>query len=129
MFFIVCPSFVFSHTQIIIKGIEHEEGFIDVKLYLNKDTFLQGDKAAESVRKIPTKGQTIIPLSNIHEGRIVVVVYHDENGDGKLNTGLFWVPKEGYAFSNNYIPKGPPSFKKAAIDLIHGEPVVIELNY
>ena len=30
---------------------------------------------------------------------------------------------------NNYQPKGPPSFEKAAIILVHGEPVVIELNY
>jgi uncharacterized protein (DUF2141 family) len=46
-----------------------------------------------------------------------------------LKTGLFWRPKEGFAFSNNYNPKGPPKFKKAAIMLEHGVPVEIELNY
>ena len=57
------------------------------------------------------------------------IVYHDEDGNGELKTGLFWRPKEGFAFSNNYSPKGRPKFKKAAIELIHGEPIVIELNY
>ena len=53
----------------------------------------------------------------------------DEDGDGELKTGLFWRPKEGFAFSNSYSPKGPPKFKKAAIILEHGVPVEIELNY
>ena len=71
----------------------------------------------------------VVPLSKIHEGQIAIVVYHDEDGDGKLKTGFFWRPKEGFAFSNNYQPKGPPKFSKAAINLVHGEPVFIELNY
>ena len=71
----------------------------------------------------------VVPFTKIHEGKIAIVAYHDEDGDGELKTGLFWRPKEGFAFSNNYQPKGPPKFSKAAIDLIHGEPVYIELNY
>ena len=113
----------------IITGVEHTEGYIDVKIYIDKDSFLDEENAYETVRKMPSKGETIIPLSKIHEGKIAIVVYHDENGDGELNTGLFWRPKEGYAFSNNYAPKGPPSFDKASIILIHGEPVSIKLNY
>ena len=44
--------------------------------------------SAASVRKIPSKNETVVPLSNIHEGKFAIVVYHDENNDGKLNTGL-----------------------------------------
>ena len=100
-----------------------------VIVYLNKDNFLNEELATESIRKKPTKGETIISLSKLHEGKIAIVIYHDENNDKKLNTGLFWRPKEGFAFSNNYTPKGPPKFKKAIIKLIHGEPITIKLNY
>ena len=120
---------IYGHGTIIIQGVEHEKGEIDVKIYMDKKSFLKEDLAAESIRKKPTKGETIIPLTKIHEGRIAIVVYHDEDDNGELKTGLFWRPKEGFAFSNNYIPKGPPNFKKASIELIHGEPVTIELNY
>ena len=120
---------IYGHGTIIIQGVEHEKGEIDVKIYMDKKSFLKEDLAAESIRKKPTKGETIIPLTKIHEGRIAIVVYHDEDGNGELKTGLFWRPKEGFAFSNNYTPKGPPNFKKASIELIHGEPVSIELNY
>ncbi|HIA60882.1 MAG TPA: DUF2141 domain-containing protein, partial [Pelagibacterales bacterium] len=95
----------------------------------NKESFLKEELAVESIRKKPTKGKTVIPLSKVHEGQIAIVVYHDEDGNGELKTGLLWRPKEGFAFSNNYTPKGPPKFMKAAIELFHGEPVVIELNY
>ena len=122
-------SVVLSHGTVIITNVEHDDGYIDVKIYDSKDSFLKEDEAVEAVRKRAKKGRVEVPLSKIHKGEIVVVVFHDEDGDGKLKTGLFWRPKEGFAFSNNYTPKGPPKFKKAAIMLEHGVPVEIELNY
>jgi len=122
-------SVVLSHGTVIIPNVEHNKGFIDVKIYDSKDSFLKEDQAIEVVKKKVNKGKVIVPLSKIHEGQIAIVVYHDEDGDGELKTGLFWRPKEGFAFSNNYNPKGPPKFKKAAIMLEHGVPVEIELNY
>ena len=119
----------YAHGTIIFPNVEHGDGFIDVKIYDSKESFLDESLAIESVRKRVKKGEVVVPLSKIHEGKIAIVAYHDEDSDGKLKTGLFWRPKEGFAFSNNYQPKGPPSFEKAAIVLVHGEPVVIELNY
>ena len=122
-------SVVLSHGTVIIPNVEHDRGYIDVKIYDSKDSFLKEDEAVEAVRKKVNKGEVVVPLKKIHEGQIAIVVYHDEDGDGELKTGLFWRPKEGFAFSNNYSPKGPPKFKKAAIILEHGVPVEIELNY
>lgn len=119
----------YAHGIIIVSGVEHNEGFIDVKIYIDKESFLNEEMAAETIRKRASKGKTVIPLSRLHEGKIAVVIYHDEDGNGELKTGLFWRPKEGFAFSNDYTPKGPPKFKKAAIELVHGEPVNIKLNY
>ena len=118
-----------TNYNVKVIGVEHEKGFIDLKIYLDKDSFLEEKLAVESIRKKPTKGETLIPLTKVHEGAMAIVVYHDENGDGELNTGLFWRPKEGFAFSNNYIPKGPPKFEKATVNMIHGEIINITLNY
>ena len=129
LFIVLFSSSLFAHGTIIITNVEHGDGYIDVKIYDSKEGFLKEDLAKESVRKKATKGKTVVPLSKVHEGQIAVVVYHDEDSNGKLKTGLFWRPKEGYAFSNNYQPKSPPKFSKASIELIHGKPVEIELNY
>ena len=129
LFIVLFSSSLFAHGTIIITNVEHGDGYIDVKIYDSKEGFLKEDLAIESVRKKATQGKTVVPLSKVHEGQIAVVVYHDEDSNGKLKTGLFWRPKEGYAFSNNYKPKSPPKFSKATIKLIHGKPVEIELNY
>ena len=129
LFIVLFSSSLFAHGTIIITNVEHGDGYIDVKIYDSKEGFLKEDLAIESVRKKATKGKTVVPLSKVHEGQIAIVIYHDEDSNGKLKTGLFWRPKEGYAFSNNYKPKSPPKFSKASIELIHGKPVEIELNY
>ena len=129
LFIFLFSSSSYAHGIIFITNVEHSDGYIDVKIYDNKEDFLKEDLARETVRKKATKGQVIVPLSKIHEGKIAIVVYHDEDNNGKMKTGLFWRPKEGYAFSNNYKPKGPPNFSKTAIELIHGKPVKIKLNY
>ena len=129
LFISLFSSSLFAHGTIIITNVEHSDGYIDVKIYDNKKNFLKEDLAQEIVRKKAVKGQTFVPLSKIHEGQIAIVVYHDEDSNNEMKTGLFWRPKEGYAFSKNYKPKGPPKFSKASIELIHGKPVEIELNY
>ena len=129
LFIVVFSCSLFAHGTIIITNVQHGDGYIDVKIYDSKESFLKEDLARETVRKKATKGKTVVPLSKMHEGQIAIVVYHDEDSDGKLKTGLFWRPKEGYAFSNDYKPKSPPKFYKASIELIHGKPVEIELNY
>ena len=77
---------IYGHGTIIIQSVEHEKGKIDVKIYMDKKSFLKEDLAVESIRKKPTKGETIIPLTKIHEGQIAIVVYHDEDGNGELKT-------------------------------------------
>ena len=129
LFIVLFSSSLFGHGTIIITNVEHGKGYIDVKIYDSKEDFLKEDLARETIRKKATKGKTVVPLSKIHEGQIAIVVYHDEDSDGKLKTGFLWRPKEGYAFSNNYKPKSPPKFSKASIELIHGKPIEIELNY
>ena len=129
LFIVLFSSSLFGHGTIIITNVEHEKGYIDVKIYDSKESFLKEDLARETIRKKATKGKTVVPLSKIHEGQIAIVVYHDEDNDGKLKTGFLWRPKEGYAFSNNYKPKSPPKFSKASVELIHGKPIEIELNY
>ena len=129
IFFLLLSYKSFGHGTIIIADVEHDEGYIDVKIYTDKESFLNEELAAETVRKKATQGETIIPLTKLHEGIIAVVVYHDEDNNGKLKTGFFWRPKEGFAFSNNYTPKGPPNFKKASVILEHGVPIEIKLNY
>jgi uncharacterized protein (DUF2141 family) len=50
-----------------------------------------------------------------------VACFHDENKNGKLDTGLFGIPKEGTVVSNHARGLlGPPSFDKAKFSFTGG---------
>ena len=118
-----------ADVNIVIQGVEHDHGFIDVRIYLDAETWLKENQTAEHIVAQATKGEVVIPLTTFQGGTLAAVVYHDENSDGKLNTGLLWQPKEGFAFSNQYSPKGPPRFPKAAVDISDGQDLIVQLKY
>jgi uncharacterized protein (DUF2141 family) len=62
----------------------------------------------------PTVGvQNELVINSIPNGDYAIAIYQDQNGNGKLDTNFFGIPKEPYAFSNNKVPVfSEPSFEK-----------------
>lgn len=60
-------------------------------------------------------------LENIEAGKLALLVYVDENENGLIDKNFIGIPREPLALSNNYQPKGPPSFVKASFDLSQSE--------
>lgn len=61
-------------------------------------------------------------------GRYAIQVFHDENGNGDLDTGAFGIPNERYGFSNNAVANfGPPALEERLFTLGANTKVVIEL--
>ena len=59
-------------------------------------------------------GETTCRFDPTRAGVCAVACFHDENGNGKLDTGLLGIPKEGTAASNDAKgTMGPPKFKDA----------------
>jgi uncharacterized protein (DUF2141 family) len=53
-------------------------------------------------------------FDSLPAGTYAVACFHDENANGKLDTGLFGIPTEGTVASNQAKGfMGPPSFEKA----------------
>jgi uncharacterized protein (DUF2141 family) len=60
------------------------------------------------------KGASTCAFDPIPAGTYAVACIHDENKNGKLDTGLFGIPTEGTVVSNHAKGfMGPPSFEKA----------------
>ena len=128
LFLVSTSKFVYSHASIYIEDVANNDGYIEISIYKNKDSFIN-NKPIYNARKVASMGQTIFPLNDIHEGEISIFVYHDENNDKKLNTSLFWIPSEGFSYSNSYIPKGRPNFEETITYLNHGTPMYLKMNY
>lgn len=101
---------VLCDTEIVVTGIKENSGTIVISIHDSAESFrkhipyrsvelaVTGDKAVYHIR--------------LKAGDYVFCVYHDVNGDGKLNTNAIGIPKEPFGFSN-YDGKGPPgNFKK-----------------
>jgi uncharacterized protein (DUF2141 family) len=59
-------------------------------------------------------GASTCAFDPLPAGTYAVACFHDENGNGKLDTGVFGIPTEGTVVSNHAKGfMGPPSFEKA----------------
>jgi len=77
------------------------------------------------------KSQARCDFMDIPPGTYAMVVIHDENMNGKLDTNALGIPKEGYGFSNNAKKwLGTPSFSDASFSY-DGQNVdlTMSLNY
>jgi uncharacterized protein (DUF2141 family) len=56
-------------------------------------------------------------LRNVQPGRYAIAVFHDTNGNGKLDRSFIGLPQEPYGFSNDVGRRGFPSFEGALVDV------------
>ncbi len=85
--------------------------------------FLSCREDPEAVKvKVPAReGVSRIAVPGLTEGRWMLLVLHDENGNGKMSKSL-GIPKEGFGFSGNpAIRMGPPRAEDVVFDLPAGQ--------
>lgn len=70
-------------------------------------------------------------FSDIKPGKYAIVVIHDENRNGELDTNLFGIPTEGHGFSSGAeVTMSAPSFSDAVFSYDGGHlQMSISLNY
>ena len=70
-----------------------------------------------------------IHFDDIAAGSYAVSLFHDQNGNGRLDTFL-GVPTEGFGFSNNPVVHfGPPSFVQARIVVAGPAVTTVRIRY
>ncbi len=108
-----------STLNLSIQNIEKATGNIMVAVFEGEDNFLKDDKAiASKIALVEKIGALKVSFPNLPHGEYSVAVYHDVNGNQKLDTNLFGVPTEPYGFSNNARSKwGAPKYDVARFQL------------
>lgn len=87
-----------------IQNVKRSSGTVSVGLYRPCDGFPIECKPIEAQSKPALAGSTRFTFS-VAPGTYAVALYHDVNGNGKMDKGLLGIPKEPYGFSNNFRPK------------------------
>jgi uncharacterized protein (DUF2141 family) len=95
--------------------------------------YAQGQKLKLNCRDCPhqtlsiKQGACRFRFEGLAPGSYAVLVYHDENNNGKLDTNALGMPKEGVGTSNKH--QGIPSYKKCAFSLVESTSISIEMVY
>jgi len=77
---------------------------------------------------LPSGETAPLRIPDLASGEYALVVYQDENGNGRLDENFIGIPSEPLGFSNRYWPQGPPTFVRAAFRLEAGETKTIDVK-
>ncbi len=107
------PVFAESGTLVIaMSGCKSDKGKMMVAVYDSKAAFSKLELARATAMVTVTGGKAQVEIPDLEPGTYSVTVYHDENGNGKLDTNFLGMPKEVYGFSNDARGKaGPPEWE------------------
>jgi uncharacterized protein (DUF2141 family) len=105
-----------ANLTVNITSVKSDKGKMMFALFDKADGFPGTQQKAFQLKDAKaTKGTTTVTFTNLPAGTYALAVFHDENGDGKLNTNVMGIPKEPYGFSNNARSTfSAPSFKDAS---------------
>jgi uncharacterized protein (DUF2141 family) len=102
-------------------GLEEKRGEVLFSVADSEKTFEADREAFRGARLIADGDTAVAVFENLPRGEYAIKVFHDTNGNEKLDIG-FMGPKEKYGFSNNVMGfMGPPSFDDAKFAFDGGE--------
>jgi uncharacterized protein (DUF2141 family) len=120
------------NLTITVKGVHSATGAVYLAVY-DEAGFGKPELAKARQRADAAKGDLTFVIRNLPAGKYAVASYHDENGNGKLDTNAYGMPTEGYGFSNGAQAgsSGPPTFAESAFDFDGktAKTIAFSLNY
>jgi uncharacterized protein (DUF2141 family) len=116
-----------SNLTISVSSLKNNTGLLTAELYSTKEKFLKtAYKKGSATIKLNTAS---ITFTDIPKGEYTVMVYHDENNNGKLDKNFIGMPKEPVACSNNAKGfMGPPKYEEAKFNITSDAKINIKMS-
>lgn len=123
-----------GQVTVELAGLRNTKGQVFVALFRSKDGFPGSPDKAFAGRKttIRDKQHVRVVFEGVPPGPFAVSVFHDEDGNSRMERGAFGIPKEGWGASRDAKAHfGPPSWDDAQLTLGAGEHkhIVVHLRY
>jgi uncharacterized protein (DUF2141 family) len=114
--FITFPAFA-AELAVTVKGVRSDKGAIMAQLLKADPAKGTATQAAATMQAAKT-GTVELLFGNLQPGDYAVMIFHDENGNGKMDSNLIGIPTEGYGFSNEAKGSfGPPKFSAMKVTI------------
>ncbi len=121
-----------GNLGVTVKGLKNQKGQVCFSLFSSSRGFPSNNERAVQAKCVKLENSsTKLKIPALKAGTYAVAMFHDVNGDGKLNTNVLGIPKEGFGFSRNpRIVSGPPKFGDSAVFVVGSSTEIqINLNY
>lgn len=89
-----------ANIHLYVTGANPGTGQLLAGLYDSSENYMQ-QAVTDLVGSINSAGEVSLDFGEHPPGNYAFAVVYDENNNGKLDTGLFRIPKEKFGFSNN----------------------------
>ncbi|HKP64617.1 MAG TPA: DUF2141 domain-containing protein, partial [Polyangiales bacterium] len=127
------PANAPGRVVVELLGLTSDAGQVLAALFRNSTGFPEEPQRAQQRKLVKIKGRRVeLAFDNVPPGLFAVSLFHDEDANGKMKTGMFGIPSEGYGFTRDARGSfGPPSFEDARLQLSAGEAkkVTIHMKY
>jgi uncharacterized protein (DUF2141 family) len=113
-----------------VSTFRSEKGSLHCRLYSRADGF-PGKPPYQAEQTVAVTGKTMACVfPGVAAGTYAVAVFHDENGNGKLDTNFLGIPREGVGVSNNKMRSmGPPTWDDSRFALTGDTALSVTLHY
>ena len=124
------PVLYGADLTITVDNFDTAGGTLYLSVFNSQESY---DTSDSSLATLAAQGKVTdstyaITLHNLASGVYAVRLFHDENDNGKLDSNMLGIPREGYGFSNNGGRMGPASFDDAAVTVEDDTSISISLR-
>jgi uncharacterized protein (DUF2141 family) len=117
--------------RVVVDGLRLPSGTLLVGVYDSKESYARAldraekdgfqndpERVAGLAFRVHGGSRATVVIPDLPPGTYSVIVFHDENGNGRLDKNFWGVPTEPYGFSNNAVGTlGAPRFAEVAVAL------------
>lgn len=125
------PQNIEGTVKVRVTNVSKKNGEVMVALFSSPAGFpYETSNAIQRQKGTAVNGTAEVSFTNIKPGTYAIALFHDTNGDGKLNTNFMGIPKEGYGVSNNtYNTFSAPGYKESSFTHNSVTELTIQMKY
>jgi len=117
--------------EVKLTGLKTTKGSVLYLVFSSEEGFPGDSKKSVRSGKIDAlEAKDGFSIKDLVPGTYAITVTHDKNNNGKLDTNMVGIPKEGFGFSNNpKITVRAPSFDKCKFDSEELKEISVKMNH
>lgn len=102
-----------ANLTVTVENINNTSGAIHIALFTDSADFPNPSSKVGGIVLKTEQPSVTGRFSDLPEKDYAIAVFHDVNGNNKLDKNFFGIPKEPYGFSGNAAGIGVPNFNEA----------------